>query len=631
MARKKRRRWLRRLVIATLFLVALGGAGWLFYHFRVIVPNFRLRDMSFYDLPAEEQRAVYHQIVSWPWGGNYHDAFLGLGKVGNEESVRLMIGRMWWDCSAGGGISGECTIFHCEASLRRLTNHDPGYGRSAWQQWWATHGHKSRDEWIRDGFVAAGLPVSDPPDEVYVRSLVNVLVDSAGYHRPNALRVLRNVPGQILTSCMVDCVGSPSPRLRRGAAVGLMELRPPEHLSMLRALSEDADPDVRSAGLTCYNALLRKAAGELGSGEPIWTADIGDTITTVAHVDDMLLLVTESSGHSPVTRQTAGLFGVDPRTRRIAWKRSFPCGCTAYAWSSGGRVLFYDNRDTLYCLRGLTGDLLWKASFEKLGLGWYGGPVQLPSGVAFRNQQNERWVVDLQSGEKRRTPVVPLAEGQRFESEAADAGLRFALVLNVKKDRWQRDDVVDGARLCQVSDEGRILRRVAVDGTVFYVTARDGGIALLSSIHAGKTFSVTLYDARDLSVRWTQQFEKDTYDSPEQHLHSRSLVVVKSHDSLFALDVRDGKTVWWDSDDRWLDLVAVDERFLLVEGGTNQDVEVRDAKSGRILLARPGEAGCLVTAAESSSPILVAGGDDGILRAFTIPTEGRTPTRPIQP
>ena len=134
-------------------------------------------------------------------------------------------------------------------------------------------------------------------------------------------------------------------------------------------------------------------------------------------------------------------------------------------------------------------------------------------------------------------------------------------------------------------------------------------------------------------MRWQQHFENESYDSPSGHLHSDSFLVVTTDRSLLALDARTGDTLWAEQFERqtFLDLCELNDRVLVVADGFPDTVEVRDARWGRILLAPRGEAGCLLTGPAFPNPMVVAGGKDGVRRAFRIPMESQAQSRPAGP
>ena len=86
-----------------------------------------------------------HQAISSPEGNN-HDAFIYLAKLGNKDSVPLLIRALRWQPKPLKGRDGQevfdCSIVHCVDALRSLTGKDFANSADAWQTWWDDTGVK---------------------------------------------------------------------------------------------------------------------------------------------------------------------------------------------------------------------------------------------------------------------------------------------------------------------------------------------------------------------------------------------------------------------------------------------------------------------------------------------------------
>jgi len=68
-----------------------------------------------------------------------------------------------------------CTWDHGIEALETITNNSPGRTRKAWLDWYAANKHRSRLQWLADGFTAQGFPVSAEGGPESIRNLLKVL------------------------------------------------------------------------------------------------------------------------------------------------------------------------------------------------------------------------------------------------------------------------------------------------------------------------------------------------------------------------------------------------------------------------------------------------------------------------
>jgi hypothetical protein len=91
-------------------------------------------------LSGRGARYTAHQVIRFPMG-NHHDAFLLLEKVGDKESVPLLMNALkWQDLPEDEDDLLVCTTTHCLEALQSLTDHDAGDDHRAWKKWWAETG-----------------------------------------------------------------------------------------------------------------------------------------------------------------------------------------------------------------------------------------------------------------------------------------------------------------------------------------------------------------------------------------------------------------------------------------------------------------------------------------------------------
>ena len=86
----------------------------------------------------DDQRTLCHKLISHRLSPD-HDAFLHLARIGNVDSLPLLIRALHWQKPAGEGTV-TCTIAHCVDALRSLTGEDFGFSPNAWAKWWKETG-----------------------------------------------------------------------------------------------------------------------------------------------------------------------------------------------------------------------------------------------------------------------------------------------------------------------------------------------------------------------------------------------------------------------------------------------------------------------------------------------------------
>jgi hypothetical protein len=113
-------------------LVVIGVTAFLWF---IWIPNHRLEDSDFIEhASSAELRQVAERALRTPWG-NHHDACLLLSRVGNVESVPLLVRSLHWHEQPSEDSGVECTTIHCADALRQITGHDAGMDPRSWQEW----------------------------------------------------------------------------------------------------------------------------------------------------------------------------------------------------------------------------------------------------------------------------------------------------------------------------------------------------------------------------------------------------------------------------------------------------------------------------------------------------------------
>jgi hypothetical protein len=134
-----RRKWIIRIGLAVVALLAFGG---LHFYAAILQPHRQFyRDEAWWKTATtNDQRRLCHRLISHRIGA-HHDAFLHLRKIGEKESVPLLIRALKWQAPPDGDIV-VCTTGHCVDALRSLTGQDCGTDYRKWDEWWRSAGNR---------------------------------------------------------------------------------------------------------------------------------------------------------------------------------------------------------------------------------------------------------------------------------------------------------------------------------------------------------------------------------------------------------------------------------------------------------------------------------------------------------
>ena len=118
---------------ALLAVLALLFGTW--YYVDIWAPNreWQRTETWWANASTNEIRERCHDIIS-DRASAPHDEFLHLGRIGNADSVPLLIQYLEWQNSDEDDV-GDCTLGHCADALRSLTGEDFGYSPSRWKDW----------------------------------------------------------------------------------------------------------------------------------------------------------------------------------------------------------------------------------------------------------------------------------------------------------------------------------------------------------------------------------------------------------------------------------------------------------------------------------------------------------------
>ena len=230
---------------------------------------------------------------------NLHDTYLYIAGSGNEQSVPLLLERLRLDYGAsqrgdasGIGMTFDCAQVHLIDALRAITNTDQGMYYPRWESWWEANREYSQQRWIRDGFAAKGLHVSEPVDEQFGFELVELMGREQNYLNYNAIRLLKGVPLDQRAKWAARAAASDQ-RSDRFAAIQISSLFAIDGKdALLRRLTADPDLEIRRTALTRLNDHLRVSASATpGEAHILREANQEKRIRGMCFLGDSLLVV----------------------------------------------------------------------------------------------------------------------------------------------------------------------------------------------------------------------------------------------------------------------------------------------------------------------------------------------------
>ena len=339
--------------ITCIGLPILIVAGLVIGYFGCVRPTRRLWDIP-YDAAPEESRELSHQVLRLPFGS--HDAFLLLGKTGDETSVPRLIWALAW---APGPEVRACTWSHGFDALAAITNQSVGRTQAEWRAWYAANRHKSRLEWIADGFRQSGVEVTVEGSPSGVRALLAAMSPGKKWdcRRRNAILLLESFDREMVTREVTDAARTGTPDQKRGAirAAKTFDLRGAE--AIFHDLSKDASRSVR------VPALVRLSEGNLGrvkspAGSALRTSELDWFPTAWGTVsEDGVLYVPTVRNHLAAYRM---------ETRTILWRTAIKeRGSAVYV--DGGDVYVTVPDGTLYRVRATDGEIVWSSPRSNAG------------------------------------------------------------------------------------------------------------------------------------------------------------------------------------------------------------------------------------------------------------------------
>jgi hypothetical protein len=297
-----------------------------------------------------------HKALSSP--GDPHDVILEIGKIGDATSVPFLIEALAKQGTVPreGQYGAICTRFHVLEALQAITNHDAGRNAEDWRPWYEKNKDKTQKQWIKDGFVEHGFPVSDPPDDAFVTALIRASDPKYQPHylQTNALRILRIVPSDTVVRLTKAMSLSTESAPRTATVAALERVDGTARLQVLRELTKDSDLDVAENALRALNEALRSTLPTIAA-ETVWDIHLAKAGVHVLNVlDDHTVVL--GIGYGFVDK--ARVAGLDLVTHKIIWTYPTTGGVRSNAVRIGERLYFVSDDRVLHCI-SVDGKPVW--------------------------------------------------------------------------------------------------------------------------------------------------------------------------------------------------------------------------------------------------------------------------------
>ena len=347
-------------------------------------------------LSTSERLAQLHKDLAS--SGDPHDVILQIWAIGSPMSVPFLIEALAKQGTVPreGMYTAIDTRFHVLDALQGITNHDAGRNAEDWRAWYEKNKDKTQEQWIKEGFIENGFPVSDPPDDNFVTALIRA---SDPNYRPlylqrNALRILGTVPAGTVVRLAKPLSASKENALKRATIAALERVQGTSRLDVLRDLTRDRDVDVAENALRTLNEALRSTQPGI-TAEMVWDIRLAKAGVHVLNVlDDHTVLLGLGYGVVDKTR----VAGFDLLVHKIIWTYPTRAAVRTNAVRIGNRLYFVDDNRVVHCI-SVAGRPLWaKALPVDPDLGTSGPSIVAAFGALFVPDDKSVHVVTPEGG-----------------------------------------------------------------------------------------------------------------------------------------------------------------------------------------------------------------------------------------
>jgi len=552
---------LTALVILGVLLVA-GGAGHsglvavAAQQVTTIKPS-DLQPVADGQLSTGERLAQLHKALASP--GDPHDVILEIGAIGDATSVPFLIEALGKQGTVPreGQYGAICTRFHVLDALQAITNHDAGRNAEDWRPWYEKNKDKTQEQWIKDGFVEHGFPVSDPPDEAFVTALIQASDPKyqPRYLQTNALRILRTVPSDTVVRLAKALSVSKESAAKRATIAALESVDGTGRLDVLRDLTKDSDVDVAENALRTLNEALRSTLPAIAA-ETVWDIRLARAGVHVLNVlDDQTVVLGIGYGIVDKTR----VAGFDLVSHKMIWTYPTTAAVRSNAVRIGDRLYFVSDDRVVHCI-SVRGKPVWaKPLTSNPDLGTSGPSILAASGRLFVPDDKSVYVV---------TPdgqIQTYAMGE-YVSRSLVQGRRrvFAAISN--------------GPLLVFDDPTQPPTRVSTGLKIAHLSAFGDVVCVVS---CGPTYQLQCLEQETLRELWRADLpdESGAYNGLEQDGEN---VYVLAQGRALAFNVATGSRLWATDEFTSFAFFKTFGRAAVTRNG-DFDLEWRDASSGEAI------------------------------------------------
>jgi hypothetical protein len=504
-----------------------------------------------------ERLAQLHKALAS--SGDPHDVILEIGWIGDASSVPFLIDALakQGNVPREGLYASIDTRFHTLDALQSITNHDAGRNAEDWRQWYEKNKDKTQEQWIKDGFVEHGFPVSDPPDDAFVTALIQASNPKyqPRYLQVNALRILRTVPSDNVVRLAKPLSVSKESATRRATIAALEIVDGTGRLEVLRDLAKDSDVDIAENALRTLNEALRSTLPTI-SAETVWDIRLAKTGVHVLNVlDDHTVVLAIGYGIVDKTR----VVGFDLVSHKIIWTYPTKAAVRSNAARIGNRLYFVDDDRVIHCISA-SGKPVWARPLtSNPDRGTSGPSIVAASGRLFVPDDKSLYVVtpdgQIQTYTMGEYVSRNLVQGRRRVFSAISNG-----PLLVFDDPTQPPTRVDtGLKIAHLSAFGEVVCVVSF----------------------GPTYQLQCLEQETLRELWRADLPNETgaYNGLEQDGEN---VYVLAQGRALAFNVATGSRLWATDEFTSFAFFKTFGRAAVTRNG-HFDLEWRDASSGEVI------------------------------------------------
>jgi hypothetical protein len=325
--------------------------------------------------------------------GDPHDAILEIGEIGDTTSVPFLINALARQGTVPreGPYGAIDTRFHVLNALQTITNHDAGRNAEDWRSWYEKNKDKKQEQWIREGFVERGFPVSSPPDDAFVTALIQASDPKyqPRYLQVNSLRILRTVPSDTVVRLAKALSVSKESAAKRAAIAALEGVNGSGRVEVLRAMTKDSDVEIAENALRTLNEAIRLTLPPIAA-ETVWDIQLAKAGVHVLNIlDDRTVVLGIGYGMVDKTR----VAGFDLVSHEVIWTYSTTDAVRSNAVRIGERMYFVSDDRVLHSI-SVNGKPVWaKPLTSNPDLGTTGPAIVAASGRLFIPDDNSVYVV----------------------------------------------------------------------------------------------------------------------------------------------------------------------------------------------------------------------------------------------